>query len=102
VESNELTINSGPYSWDTARLKRGVDIDGQRGDTLTIIARRTLAEDEYFLVGSDRVLRIGQALELSAGPSPAFPVTHRGGITLSDVSSDGGKEILRIRSLFGN
>jgi hypothetical protein len=101
MERNELTIDSGLYHGDTARLKRGVDIGGQAGDTLTIIDRRTLVEHEYFLADSDKVLRIGQALQLSAGPSPAFPVTHRGGITLSDVPSDEGKEILRIRSLFG-
>ena len=102
MERNELTIDSGLYHGDTARLNRGVDIDGQRGDIVTIIDRRTLVEHEYFLAGSDKVLRIGQALQLSAGPSPAFRVSHRGVSTLSDVPSDEGKEILQIRSLFGN
>ena len=78
MESNELTIECGLYRGDTARLKQGVDIGRQQGDTLTIIERRTLVENEYFLGGPDKVLRIGQALGLNAGPSAAFPVTHRG------------------------
>ncbi|MGC9995492.1 MAG: hypothetical protein ABSE79_09230 [Terriglobia bacterium] len=101
MERNELIIDSGLYDGDTARLNRGVDIDGPMGDTLTIIDRRTGVEHEYFLAAPDEVLRISQALQLSAGPSPAFSVTHRSGVMLSDVPSDEGKEILRIRSLFG-
>lgn len=100
MERDTITIPSGQYWGDTAKLKRGIVIGGQSGDTLTIIDQRTLVEHEYFLVGSDTVLEIAQALQLTSGPTPAFPVSHRSGMTLGEVPPSEAAEILRIRSLF--
>lgn len=103
MERNELTIGSGHYRGDTARLKRGAEIGGQRGDTLTIIDHRTHVEQEYFLPGSDKVLEVRQGLKLISGSSPAVSVSHVGVEMLAEIPSDEGdegKEILRIRSLF--
>ena len=90
---------------DKATLERGVNVTDTRtvhvltGDKLTISDHISLAQDEYFIVDvTGTVFKYGLAIDLTSLPSGT--VMSEGKETLSQLSPDDAKLVLKVYDLF--
>lgn len=76
----------------------GVSVDGEPGDRMIVDHFKGNEEDVVIFTrnGERRVARIGQRLELTAGSSPAIPVSTCGVQSLEPVTDDDAERLLAI------